>query len=109
PAQDVLVFTEHDERFDVLVRAARSGAYILLETESRDTTETLVIPAADPGAAPVVLRERQKGVDYRADHADGPDGGELYLELNEEAGEFRLRGGPAPGAARPAGGRGEIT
>src|SRR5215470_15374448 len=48
PAQDVLVFTERDERFDVIVRATRSGAYILLETESRDTTETLVIPATDP-------------------------------------------------------------
>jgi protease II len=70
----VLVFTEQDERFDVIVRATRSGAYILLETENRDTTETLVIPATDPGAAPAVLRERQPGVEYRADHADGPAG-----------------------------------
>ena len=61
PAQDVLVFTEQDERFDVIVRATRSGAYILLETESRDTTETLVIPATDPDAAPVVLREGGRG------------------------------------------------
>ncbi len=68
PAQDVLVFTEHDERFDVLVRATRSGAYILLHTESRDTTETLVIPATDPSAAPAVLQERRKGLEYRADH-----------------------------------------
>ena len=97
PAQDVLVFTEQDERFDVIVRAARSGAYILLETESRDTTETLVIPATDPGAAPVVLRERRKGVEYRADHADGPDGGEFYLVTNDEAAEFRLVRGPVPG------------
>src|SRR5262249_48281605 len=35
PARDVLVFSEQDERFDVIVRAARSGAYILLEAESR--------------------------------------------------------------------------
>ena len=100
PGQDVLVFNEQDERFDVIVRAARSGAYILLETESRDTTETLVIPAADPGAPPAVLRERQQGVEYRADHADGPDGGEFYLVTNDGAVEFRLVRGPvtrAPG------------
>ena len=100
PAQDVLVFTEDDERFDVIVRATRSGAYVLLETESRDTTETLVIPATDPTAKPVVLQERRTGVEYRADHADGPDGGEFYLVTNDGAVEFRLVRGPvtrAPG------------
>src|SRR2546421_6771346 len=100
PAQDVLVFTEHDERFDVIVRATRSGAYILLETESRDTTETLAIPATDPGAAPAVLQERRKGVEYWADHADGPAGGEFYLVTNDGAADFRLVRGPA---RRPAG------
>jgi oligopeptidase B len=103
PARDALVFAEYDQRFDVIVRATRSGAYILLETECRDTTETLVIPAADPGAAPSVLQERRKGVEYRADHADGPGGGEFYLVTNDEAAEFRLVRGPAPGAAQPAG------
>ncbi|HUL24921.1 MAG TPA: prolyl oligopeptidase family serine peptidase [Streptosporangiaceae bacterium] len=100
PAQDVLVFTEDDERFDVIVRATRSGAYVLLETESRDTAETLVIPATDPTAKPVVLQERRTGVEYRADHADGPDGGEFYLVTNDGAVEFRLVRGPvtrAPG------------
>jgi oligopeptidase B len=103
PARDVLVFTEQDERFDVIVRATRSGAYVLLETENRDTTETLVIPATDPGAAPAVLRERQPGVEYRADHADGPGGGEFYLVTNDEAAEFRLVRCPVPGPGRPAG------
>ena len=102
PAGDVLVFTEHDQRFDVIVRATRSGAYILLETESRDTTETLVIPATDSGAAPSVLRERRKGVEYRADHADGPGGGEFYLVTNDEAAEYRLVRGPVPQPGRPA-------
>jgi len=105
PAQDVLVFTEHDERFDVIVRATRSGAYILLETESRDTTETLVIPADEPGAAPLVLQKRRPGVEYRADHADGPGGGEFYLVTNDEAADFRLVRCPAA----PAAGRGGWT
>jgi oligopeptidase B len=100
PAGDVLVFTEHDERFEVDVRATRSGAYVFLESACRDTTETLVIPAADPGAAPSVLQERRKGVAYQADHADGPDGGEFYLVTNDGAAEFRLVRGPV---THPAG------
>jgi oligopeptidase B len=103
PAQDVLVFTEHDERFDVIVRATRSGAYIMLETESRDTTETLVIPANEPAAAPLVLQKRRPEVEYRADHADGQDGGEFYLVTNDEAAEFRLVRGPVTPAAGPGG------
>jgi protease II len=100
PAQDVLVFEERDERFEVTVRATRSGAYIFVETASRDTTETLVIPAAEPGTGPFVLRERRKGVEYRADHGDGPDGGEFYLVTNDGAAEFRLLRGPATPQAR---------
>ena len=100
PARDVVVFTEHDERFEVEVRATRSGAYVLIETASRDTTETHVIPASDPRAAPFVLQERRKGVEYRADHADGPDGGEFYLVTNDQAAEFRLVRGPAAGPGR---------
>ncbi len=100
PARDALVFTEHDERFEVEVRATRSGAYVLIETACRDTTETLVIPAGDPRAAPFVLQERRKGVEYRADHADGPDGGEFYLVTNDQAAEFRLVRGPAAGRGR---------
>jgi oligopeptidase B len=99
PETDVCVFTETDERFEVFVRASRSGALVFIECESRDTTETSVIPAADPGAAPAVLQPRRRGIEYRADHADGPDGGDLYLVTNDRATEFRLVKAPvtAPG------------
>ena len=41
------------------------------------------------------------GVEYRADHGDGPDGGEFYLVTNDQASEFRLVRAPAraPGSA----------
>ena len=90
PGEDALVFREEDERFELTVRATRSGAYVLIESASRDTTETLIIPAGDAGAAPAVLEPRRAGVEYRADHGDGPDGGEFYLVTNDEATEFRL-------------------
>jgi oligopeptidase B len=101
PAGDVLVYRDDDERFALTVRATRSGGYVLIETESRDTTETLLIPAAAPRTPPAVLEPRSPGTEYRADHADGPDGGEFYLVTNDVAEEFRLVRAPAraPGRA----------
>jgi oligopeptidase B len=101
PDEDTLVFREDDERFALIVRTTRSGGYVLIETESRDTTETLIIPAASPKTPPVVLEPRAHGIEYRADHADGPDGGEFYLVTNDIAEEFRLVRAPAkaPGVA----------
>jgi oligopeptidase B len=101
PSRDVRVFAEDDERFALIVRTTRSGRYVLIETESRNTTETLVIPADAPRTPPAVLEPRRPGTEYRADHADGPDGGEFYLVTNDEAEEFRLVRVPAraPGRA----------
>jgi oligopeptidase B len=87
---DVCVFTEDDERFEVFVRASRSGAVIFIECESRDTTETWTIAASQPRSFPVVVQPRRTGTEYRADHGDGPDGGDLYLVTNAGATEFRL-------------------
>jgi oligopeptidase B len=101
PGADVLVFREDDERFELTVRTTRSGGYVLIEAESRSTTETCFIPAAAPRTPPAVLEPRRTGIEYRADHADGPGGGEFYLVTNAGAQEFRLVKSPvrAPGRA----------
>ena len=101
PDGDTLVYREDDERFELTVRATRSGAWLLIETASRDTTETLLIPAGDIRADPAVAEKRRPGTEYYADHADGPGGGELYLVTNAGAAEFRLVRAPVtrPGAA----------
>jgi len=98
--QDVLVFAERDERFELTVRSTRSGAYVLIESASLDTTETLLIPADRAGQPPAVLKPRQAGIEYRADHGDRPDGGEFYLITNDEAVEFRLVRAAAKAGAR---------
>src|SRR5262249_30994432 len=98
--QDVLVFAERDERFELTVRSTRSGAYVLIESASLDTTETLLIPADRAGQPPAVLKPRQAGIESRADHGDGPDGGEFYLVTNDEAVEFRLVRAAAKAGAR---------
>jgi len=99
PDADELVYREDDERFEVMVRAARSGEWVLIETASRDTTETLAVPAASPGMPLAVLLPRRKGIEYQAEHAAGPGGGEFFIVTNDGAPEFRL-------VAMPAGARG---
>jgi oligopeptidase B len=102
PAGDVLVYREDDQRYELTVRTTRSGEWVLIEIESRDTTETLVIPATDPDRRPAVLAPRRPGVEYRAEHARGPDGGEFYLVTNDVATEFRLARCPAGGGGPDA-------
>ena len=96
------MFREEDQRFELTVRATRSGAYVLIESESRDSTETLVLPAAETDEQPAVMEKRRPGVEYRADHAGGSGPGEFFLVTNADAEEFRLVAAPAdaPGRAR---------
>ena len=103
PDDDVCVYTEDDERFEVFVRLSRSGAVIFIECESRETTETRYILATDARSAPMVVQPRRRGIEYRADHADGPDGGDLYLVTNDGADRV-----PAGEGARHGAGRGRL-
>ncbi len=97
---DVLVLAEDDARFEVELRASRSGELAIITSASRDTTEVRLIPMTEPERDPVVVAPRRRGVEYRADHASGPDGGELYLVTDDGAAEFRLMRAPARAPGR---------
>jgi oligopeptidase B len=91
-ADDVLVLEEPDERFEVNVRASRSGEVVLLLSESRDTGEVWAVDAHHPESAARSVGGRRPGVVYRAEHADG----RLLLVTNDAAQEFRLVAAPVP-------------
>ncbi len=95
--QDVLVLEEPDERFDVAVRATRTGGLIVIWAESRDTHEVWVLDAHDPESRPCSVGGRRQGVEYHAEHALLPDGSDaLLLVTNDDAQEFRLARCPVP-------------
>src|SRR5262249_14881493 len=98
---DVLVYAETDARFELTLRAARSGEPIVIPAAARDTTEGLIIPGADPLATPAVVTPRRRGVEYRIDHLADPAGGAgtLFIVTDDGAPEFRLMRAPvrAPG------------
>jgi oligopeptidase B len=101
PAADVLVYSETDARYELTLRATRSGELILITAASRDTTEVRFIPAGQPLTAPVLVEPRRRGVEYRVDHASDPAGGagDLMIVTDDGAAEFTLMRAPvsAPG------------
>ena len=68
--EDVLVYEELDEGFFVNVGVTQSRAWITIECGNQETSETWLVPASDPEAAPRVLAPREVGTLYDIEHWD---------------------------------------
>ncbi|WP_045747579.1 MULTISPECIES: S9 family peptidase [Actinoplanes] len=83
---DTVVYEEPDERFWVGVELTRSEKFIVIDAQSKITSEVRVIPADDPTAEPTLLAERRQGVEYSIEHH-----GHRFLILhNRDAEDFAL-------------------
>lgn len=67
---DVLVYDEPDDGFFVSVGTTSSDAFITISAGDHETSETLLIPASDPTAKPVVVEPRTVGLRYSLEHWD---------------------------------------
>ncbi|MET0838732.1 MAG: prolyl oligopeptidase family serine peptidase, partial [Marmoricola sp.] len=95
--EDAMVLDEPDERFELSVRATRSGGMVVIWSESRDTHEVWVVDTHRPLDPPRSVGGRRRGVEYHAEHAVLPDGSDCLLVVtNDEAVEFRLARCPVP-------------
>ncbi|WP_433827990.1 S9 family peptidase [Actinoplanes sp. CA-015351] len=84
--EDTLVYEEPDERFWVGVDLTRSEKFIVVDAQSKITSEVRVIPADQPTAEPALIAERVQGVEYTIDHH-----GHRFLILhNRDAEDFAL-------------------
>jgi len=59
PAQDALVYEEKDTQFSVGVGRTRNGRFIVISTESSDTSEERIIDASKPDSEPVLVQPPQ--------------------------------------------------
>jgi len=85
-SSDALVYQEDDDRFYLSLRRSRSGDFIFIDIGSAVTSEVRFIPADDPEATPVPVRDRVEGVEYAVDHrAD-----EFWMVTNAGAVDGRL-------------------
>ncbi|WP_229071694.1 S9 family peptidase [Actinoplanes sp. DH11] len=83
---DTVVFEEPDERFWVGVGLTRSEKFIVIDAQSKITSEVRVIPADQPTAEPALIAERVQGVEYSIEHH-----GHRFLILhNRDAEDFAL-------------------
>ncbi|BBH65623.1 oligopeptidase B [Actinoplanes sp. OR16] len=84
--EDTLVYEEPDERFWVGVDLSRSEKFIVVDTQSKITSEVRVIPSDHPTAEPALIAERVQGVEYSVEHH-----GHRFLILhNRDAEDFAL-------------------
>ncbi|HKB31233.1 MAG TPA: prolyl oligopeptidase family serine peptidase [Streptosporangiaceae bacterium] len=103
-AADKIVFAEPDARYHVTVGATRSGDWIVISADARDTNEQWIVPAARHDAAPRLVERRRRGVEYFTEHLGGPAAGgagpgRFAILTNDGAPEYRVVTAPveAPG------------
>jgi oligopeptidase B len=100
---DVLVYQEDDERFEVGVDRSRTQQLLVITSASKLTTEVRVLDAADPTAEPRVLAVREQGVEYHIEHHHDAKGERFYVLTNEGgAVNFKLMMATVDGVGRDA-------
>ncbi len=95
---DVLVFEEPDERFNVGAGRTGDDAYLVLQSASHTTSEERFLPADQPDGEWKLIEPRRENIEYYADHRDGL----FYIRTNDEGRNFRLVTAPvaAPGSSQ---------
>ena len=86
-ADDVLVYQDDDERFNLGVGRTRDGKYMVLESASHTTTECRVLPADEPyrrSSRSSAAREDEH--EYSVDHRNGL----WFIRTNDRGRNFRL-------------------
>jgi oligopeptidase B len=83
---DVVLYKETDESFRVGTGLSAQEDWLIIATGDNETSEVRLVPANDPTAPAILVRPRQKGVEYGVDVRDG----ELWVWTNDDHINFRL-------------------
>jgi oligopeptidase B len=86
PTEDVLVFQEDDERFNLSTGRTRDGKFIVMESASHTTSELWVLPAAEPMTSFTLISPRADEHEYSIDHRNGL----WFIRTNDRGRNFRL-------------------
>ena len=83
---DVLAYQDDDERFNLGAGRTRDGKFLVLESASHTTTESWVLPAAEPHGAFTLISPRQDDHEYSIDHRNGL----WFIRTNDRGRNLRL-------------------
>ena len=89
-SEDVELYHEDDEGFRVGSSLSANEKWVIVSASDHETSEVRLIPAADPLAAPLLVKARIKGVEYDVDERDGT----LFIHVNDSHENFRLATAP---------------
>ncbi len=89
-SEDVELYHEDDEGFRVGSSLSANEKWLIIGASDHETSEVRLIPAADPLAPPILVKPREKGVEYDVDERDGV----LYVHANDTHENFRLATAP---------------
>jgi oligopeptidase B len=85
-SSDVELYHEDDEGFRVGSSLSANEQWLIIGSSDHETSEVRLVPAADPLAHPVLVRAREKGVEYDVDlHEDV-----VFIHTNDIHENFRL-------------------
>ena len=85
-ANDVVVYEEKDERFNLGVGATRDNKYLLMEAGSHTTSECRFLSAETPEGEFQIIAPRVDEQEYSVDHRDGL----FYIRTNDVGKNFRV-------------------
>ncbi|MFL5603400.1 MAG: S9 family peptidase [Gemmatimonadaceae bacterium] len=85
-SSDVEVFHENDVLNNVNVGRSKSGKFIVISDDGFTSSESRMIPTANPFAAPIVVAARRPNVEYQLDHIDGA----FLMTTNDGARNFKV-------------------
>ncbi|HEX3470082.1 MAG TPA: S9 family peptidase [Silvibacterium sp.] len=85
-SEDVLIYEETDERFNIGAGRTRDDQYIILESSSHTTSEEQFLPANETDGKWRLIAPRQDNIEYYADHRNGL----FYIRTNDTGRNFRL-------------------
>jgi oligopeptidase B len=85
-SSDVQVFHESDVLDNVGVARSKSGKFVVIADDGFTSSESRVIPTANPFATPIVVAARRPNVEYQLDHIDGA----FLMTTNDGARNFKV-------------------
>jgi oligopeptidase B len=94
--QDVIVYREKDERFNLAVGKTRDGKYLLMEAGSHTTNEYRFLSAETPEGEFKIIAPRMDEQEYIVDHRNGL----FYIRTNDVGKNFRVVTAPVEKTGR---------
>jgi oligopeptidase B len=95
-SDDVVIYQDDDERFNLGLGRTRDGKYLVMESASHTTSECHFLAADDPAGSFRVITPRDDEHEYSLDHRNGL----WFIRTNDRGRNFRLVTAPVDAPER---------